>query len=214
MGLFGQNGKDEATRHRARGAQTPTLSVRRPVDHPTVQRAQAALDGCEQQVARLRSQLAEASERAQAVERGALQAEARGDDVAAALDGARQRVATLEQLVTMAERGRERAWSTRNHALDEARNELAAERVRQITGLLDEQEELLWKVLDLQQAIHAAAQEAFRDDIPIGIQSRFFSLGFPGFPFVRRAEEIMTWLRHRSIAPRSTSLRDGGRRAD
>lgn len=205
-GLFGNNRKEEVARDRGPQLETPPTRVRRPVDHPMVRRAQETVDGCEQQVARLTSQLADARERVQAVEAKALEAEARGDDVAAALEGARQRAATLEQLVTMAERGRDRAVSARNRALDEVRRELGAERVREIVELLDKQEELLWRVLETQQGIDEAAHAAFRDGIPIGLHERFYWTGFPGFPFVRQAGDILTWLRHRSISPRAESL--------
>jgi hypothetical protein len=146
------------------------------------------------------------------LEAGALEAEQRGERVAGPLDDARRQVAAHAELLAAAERGEALAEAAVKQALTNARIQLAPVHHRRIVALLDELEVGLWRVRDLQRALHGAVTDAFGEEISIGISAaHYWDFGFPGFPYLRQDEEILTWLRHRSIAPRNRSLRQAGK---
>ena len=175
----------------------------RGADDAAVRQARETGAACQQQVDRVRAQLAAARERLDTLKAGALEAERRGEDVMGALADAGRQEAQRAGLLALAERGERDARAAVERAMEDARHRLAAEYVGRITALLSEQEEVLWRIRDQQTAIDRLAQLAFAEGIPIGIgTSRYFSIGFPGAPFLRADEEILTWIRHRSIAAR------------
>lgn len=206
MGLFERRSDGESA------PQAPARApLTRPADDPAVQALQERVAACFQQVSRIGAQLEEALAKERAAEEAALAAAARGEDTSGALRDAQDRVATLRKISTMTQSGLERAKLERDRALVVARENLSGLYRGWLVDLLDEQEGLLWRVLDTQRAIQEVAERAIEEGIPIGIHPRmFWSIGFPGFPFVRSAREITTWLRHRSIAPRTSGRRAGG----
>lgn len=207
MALFDRRGEGERAPQPT--ARTP---LARAADDPSVQQLQKRVEACREQMSRVGDQLAAAMAKERAAEESALEAASRGEDRSSALHDAHERVVALQKVNAMAENGLQRAEAERSRALAVARTNLSSQYVGRIVDLLDEQEDLLWRVLETQQAIDGLTAIAFEDGVPIGIHPRmYWSIGFPGFPFVRTAGEIMTWLRHRSIAPRSSARRNGGR---
>lgn len=205
MALFGNN-----TKHK--GASGAPQAPPRVADDATVKRAREALEERRQQVARVSADLDAAQAQLAALEVGALDGEQRGEDVVGPLGDAQRRGATLAGLFATAERGERDARAALEQALAGARARLAPEHVRRVIALLDELERGLWQVRDLQDSIHSAVMDAFREEIDIGVgAARYWSAGFPGFPWLRQDEEIMNWLRFRSLAPRWRSMREEGR---
>jgi hypothetical protein len=177
-------------------------------DDAAVRRAADAVAGCQQQAERVSAQHDAACERLRVLEANALEAERGGENVAEALADARRQVVMFADLQGMVERRAAAAEAAVGQALAEARQRAAAEYVGRITALLHEQEETLWRVRDQQMAIDRLAQRAFAEGVPIGIgESRYWSVGFPGFPFLRQDEAVLAWIRGRSIAPRWTTER-------
>jgi hypothetical protein len=177
----------------------------RVADDDAVRCAAETLGAYQRQVARLQAQIDAARGRLEKIEAGALRAEAEGSPAALALAAARQDVAATTELFSMAalaERDAERAY---RRALKEARARLKPAHLAFVEGQLDELEALLWRVLDVQAAIHHAMTDAAEEKMPLVSAAYYWSSGFPGFPAVRDKEDILCWLRNRSLAPRETA---------
>jgi hypothetical protein len=208
MALFNRPGKAASA---AAAANSPrpaegggaVIKPRRVADDGAVQRAREAYDGSAQQLERLRGQLAEALERHQALNASALECEQRGENVMGPLADAQRQAATLADLIPVAERGKASARAALTRALDDAQATLKPEYLRHIVAQLDELESVLWQALGLQRRVHEAVGDALAEGINVGIsEAAYWSAGFPGFPSLRSSEEIKTWLRNRSIAPK------------
>lgn len=164
--------------------------------------AQEALEAKRAQLERLRSKLAEASAGVPNPER-VLELEASGT-WPSGLDEAQRQISAIEKMIGMAESGLERAELERDRELIKARLALRDARLKWITQLLHHHEALLWEVLASGREIDTLVLQSIEEGIPIGINStsQYWTIGSPTYPHVRDEEQIRTWRRHRSIAPR------------
>lgn len=184
---------------------TEARPLPRVADDVAVQRARATIEDIVKRIASLRQQIDAEREQIRTVDVSA-------SDAPRIVADAQTKVSGLSVILTRSEQEEARARSALERALADAKTRLRQEHLARIHALLDKQENALWQVRDLQTALDSAVQDALAEDLDIGIgPSRYWSVGFPGFPFLRRDEEIMTWLRGRSIAPRARSLLEGRR---
>lgn len=176
------------------------------VDDVAVQHSLATIEACQQRTVDLQNQLDAERERFRTVDASTPGAPQLVADAQAQISG-------LTVILTRAEQEETRARSALQRALADAKARLGREYRGRIKTQLGELESALWHVLDLHDAIHGTIQDALADELDIGISaSRYWSVGFPGFPFLRRDEEILTWLRLRSFAPRNCSSREEAER--